>query len=346
MPTAESYVPAGSDYYVWWFPGCPLKVHLALEMVRKFNEQFKVAGSDAIREGLLFGKAMEGATEVLDFQPAASGVPEMAATLANDAGNRLLVGYYRIDTGDRLRPKESDLVLARTCFVQPYQVFLIIQPAAFGPPNASFFFRDSDGKMAEFSLMEFPFEPSLLAGEERDRLKRSQEAAARRSAASRPMAASRRRAGSTGRIVLGVGLLLALLLCAKVISANSGSLQAWWSRIRSVRVDPPRSAPALPTFAMGLRAQRLNEDVEITWSRESAVIVGASSGILSIQDGKSRSDITLDISQLRSSSVLYSPQSDSVSIQLSVTISVSTVTESVMLLLPKKTRQKYPLYRP
>jgi hypothetical protein len=137
-----------------------------------------------------------------------------------------------------------------------------------------------------------------------------------------------------------------MLLCAKVISSNGRSLQAWWSRIRSLHVGSPRPAPAVPTFAMGLRAQRLNEDVEITWGCESAVVVGASSGILSIQDGNSRRDITLDIAQLRSSRVLYSPQSDSVSIQLSVIVSVSTVTESVMLLLPKKGPAKAPTIPP
>src|SRR4029077_14210101 len=104
-------------------------------------------------------------------QPAAGRVSEIVATVSQDGGKRLLVGYYRAEAGDSLRLNDGDLSLARTFFAQPYQVFLIIQPTGFGPPNASFFFHDGDGKMAEFSLMEFPFEPSLLVGEESDWLK-------------------------------------------------------------------------------------------------------------------------------------------------------------------------------
>jgi hypothetical protein len=339
MASTESYAPTG--YYVWWFPGSPLKVHLALEVVRQLREQFQLTGPQSTGEGLLFGKAIEGGTEVLDFEPTDSSVSEAVATLDHDGGRRLLVGYYRIETGDSLRLKESDLALARTWFAQPYHVFLIIQPNEFGPPNASFFFHDRDGKMAEFSLMEFPFEPSLLAGEEHDRLKRSEEAAARRSAAIQPTAAPpprgrprpKPRPDWTRSLGLGIVLLLALL-CGVGVSANSRSLQAWWSRTRFARVEPPRPAAPLSALAIGLRATRENTDVEITWNRGSAVIAAATSGVLSILDGESRRDVSLDISRIRSSSVVYSPTSDQVYLQLSVTTPVSTVVESVMLLLP------------
>ena len=95
----------------------------------------------------------------------------------------MLVGYYRIELSDSLRLTGADLELAQACFTKPYEVFLVIQPTGFGPPNASFFFHDKNGKMAEFSLLEFPFDPSLLAGEERERLRRSHKAAATRLAA-------------------------------------------------------------------------------------------------------------------------------------------------------------------
>jgi len=172
MATTESYASSGVSPYVWWFPGSPVKVHLSLDVVRRLKEQLQLAGGKAVVEGLLFGHAAEGATEVLDFQPAAGSVADALASLAKDGGKRFLVGYYRTETGEHLRLNENNLSLARTCFAQPYQVFLVIQPTGFGPPNAGFFFHDSGGKMAEFSLMEFPFEASLLAGEERDRLKR------------------------------------------------------------------------------------------------------------------------------------------------------------------------------
>lgn len=342
MATVESYVPADLSYYVWSFPGSPLKVHLALNVVRQLSEQLQLADLQAAGEGLLFGKAIEGATEVLDFQSAPGHVPETVAALAQDGGKRLLVGYYRIETGNSLGLNESDLTLARTCFTQPYHVFLIIQASGFGPPNASFFFHDSNGKMPEFSFMEFPFEPSLLAGEERDRLKRLQEAAARRAATIQPSAEPRLlpplrfrpqppfRPGWTSRVAVGLVLLFALL-CGVGVFAGSRFLQAWWSRIRSARVDVPAPSPV----AIGLSAKRQNADVEITWNRESPVIAGATSGVLSIQDGSSRRDIALDIDRIRNSSVVYSPASDQVFLLLSVSTPVTTVSESVMILLPR-----------
>jgi hypothetical protein len=310
-----------------------LKVHLALDVVRRLGEQLQFDTAQTTGQGILFGKTIEGGTQVLDFQPAAGSIPERVAANNHDGSQRLVVGYYRSETSDSLRLNDSDLALARTCFAQPYHVFLIIQLTGIGPPNASFFFHDSNGKMAEFSLMEFPFEPSLLAGEEDDRLKRSQESAARRSAAILPAGDPRPRPDWISRVAFGLLLLLALLGGAG-ISANSRSLQAWWSRTRSTRVNPPRPVPVVSALAIGLHAKREHADVEITWNRESPVITAATSGFLSIQDGGSRRDIALDIDRLRNSSIVYSPASDQVSLQLSVTTPVSTLSESIMLLLP------------
>ena len=180
MASAATYAPSGSSYYVWWFPGSPVRVHLSLDVVRRLGEQLQTAPA----QGFLFGKTADGATEILDFQSSPGPIPESVAALTEDGGKPLLVGWYR--TGESLALNDGDRALARTFFAQPYQVLLAIQRAEFGPPTASFFFHDPDGKMAEYSLMEFPFEASLLAGEERDRLRRSQEAAARRSAALQP----------------------------------------------------------------------------------------------------------------------------------------------------------------
>jgi len=183
MATPSS-APVDPGKFVWWFPGSPIRVHLTLDVVRRLTRQLQIAGAKAAGEGLLLGRSAEGATEVLDFQPAPGRVRETAETMA-EGGKHLLVGYYRIENGD-LRLNEADVQLDQACFGKPYHVFLLIQPTGFGAPNASFFVHDTSGRIAEFSLMEFPFESSLLADEERDRVKRSQEAATRRLAAVEP----------------------------------------------------------------------------------------------------------------------------------------------------------------
>jgi hypothetical protein len=89
-------------------------------------------------------------------------------------------------------------------------------------------------------------------------------------------------------------------------------------------------------LAVGLRARRENADVNITWNRQSPVIQAATSGVLTIKDGTATRAIPLDAFQVRQSSVMYAPSSEQVSIQLSITTPVSTVIESVMLLLPQE----------
>ena len=202
MASAATYAPTGFSYYVWWFPGSPVRVHLSLDVVRRLREQLPTTPA----QGLLFGKTADGATEILDFQSSPGPIPESVSALAEDGGKPLLVGCYR--TGDSLTLNDGDRALARTFFAQPYHVILVVQPAEVGPPTASFFFHDADGKMAECSLMEFPFEPSLLASEERDRLRRSQEAAARRSAALQPAESA-----EPAQKTRGLRRLLPALLC-------------------------------------------------------------------------------------------------------------------------------------
>lgn len=330
----ESRVSRGFHYYAWWFPGSPVRVHLALDVVRRLKEQLH--HGEAPAEGLLFGKATDGTTEVADFQPAPGCVPEAVAALAKDGGQPLLVGYYRIESGDTLRLNESDLALAHACFPRPYQVFLVIQATGFGPPNASFFFHDKSGKMGSVALMEFPFDAALLAGEERDRLRRSQEAVMPASAvpAPQPQAAppEPRRSGR-GRLVLGL-LAAAILAFGTGLSIDRKVLERWWPPQDPAPPAPAPVAPPPTSPAIGLRAKRVNADVEISWDRQSPEIAAAISGVLTIHDGSATRDIPLDAAQVRHSNIVYAPTSGRVTIKLAITTAAHTLIESVMLVLP------------
>jgi hypothetical protein len=334
--TSGTYTATGLSYYVWWFPGSPVRVHLSLDVVRRLSEQLGPGGAQKGGEGLLFGKAVDGTTEVLDFQPAAGRIPEAVEALDKEGAKRLLVGCYRTES-DVLRLNDKDLLLARTCFPQNYHVFLLIQPSGFGPPSASFFFHDADGRMADLSLMEFPFDPSLLAGEERDRLRRSQ-LARRPAVAEAPVREHRPRKGR--RIALALAAVLMLGALGFAVGANMRAIREWVrARVRVERAAPPAVAPApapsLAAISIGLHAHRVNGDVEIAWNRSSPVIAAAQSGVLSIQDGRAKREIVLDATQVRNSSIIYAPTSEQISLQLAITTDVNTVIESVILFLPK-----------
>ena len=72
MATAQTIAPEQAHHYLWWFPGSPVRVHLALGVVqelknRLFNPEAELGHPE---EGLLFGEIRNGATAILDFEPA------------------------------------------------------------------------------------------------------------------------------------------------------------------------------------------------------------------------------------------------------------------------------------
>jgi hypothetical protein len=343
MEQTETHSAAGSGYYVWRFPGSPIRVHLALDVVRRLAKQL----SSGAAEGLLFGKAGDGVTEVLDFQRTAGRVSEAITTLEKYGEKRLLVGYYRTEPGDILRLNDEDLLLARTWLPKSYHVLLLVQPDGSRPPSASFFFHGADGKMVELSLMEFPFEASLLAVEKRGHLGESE--LARKADIPPP---TQLRAVPTFIALSAAGVLLPILGAG--IAVNIPTLREWF--LSRTRVE--RASPALPAAAaspahpftdgsIGLRARRNQGDVEISWNRNSPVIAAAQSGILSIQDGRVNRDIVLDATQVRNSNVIYAPTSEQVSFRLAIATEVNTVIESVILFVPKSGQPaEYPVPMP
>ena len=64
-----TYAPAAPEHYVWWFPGSPVKVHLELGVAQRLKDRLEQFPPGAPEEGLLFGRALDGTTEILDFDP-------------------------------------------------------------------------------------------------------------------------------------------------------------------------------------------------------------------------------------------------------------------------------------
>ena len=88
-----------------------------------------------------------------------------------------------------------------------------------------------------------------------------------------------------------------------------------------------------PSF--GFEATRQNGDVILTWKRDSPIIRSATAGVISIQDGNTTREIQLLAEQVRGGSILYSPVSDQVQMQLRVSTPTANVTESVLVINPR-----------
>jgi TonB family protein len=131
----------------------------------------------------------------------------------------------------------------------------------------------------------------------------------------------------------------AAVICGVVIGSlflyeNLTQFRAGSAPAGSQPVVSPLAAVA-PMPAIGLRAVRQNGDLLLTWNRDAALVARATSALLVIQDGRSERQIPLNATQVQSGSVLYSPVSEQIQMQLTVTGPASSVAESVLVILPK-----------
>lgn len=331
MATGTPPAPASADHYVWWFPGAPLRVHLALPVVRRLCDQLDAAGKGAAIEGVLRGGALDNITAVSDCAPAQGDIRLAAA-------DARVVGYYRV--AGSLALSDTDVALAAECFPHPHQVILLIQPAAFGAPAASFFFHNAGGAMSPLSLMEFPLDAALLAGEERERMRRSQQQSVPAPALVIPAMRARRR-----RVLpaIAAGLFLLLLGGGAWRTVQSGAAEQWLRRspVHSAdRKSPEPVAAETPPrlqsmWTLGLRARRRSNDLEITWNPDSPAVAAATAGKLVIQDGAVRHNLALGPAEVRTSRVLYFPRHEQIDLKLTITAGPTSITEDALVLAPR-----------
>src|SRR5438045_7940147 len=82
--------------YTWNFPICPHRVSVDLSVIRAL--QHDVSSTPAAQQGLLYGEARPGATDIEGWEPLAElGEKEFARAL--EKARRPVVGYYRIRAG-------------------------------------------------------------------------------------------------------------------------------------------------------------------------------------------------------------------------------------------------------
>jgi hypothetical protein len=339
----EHPAPAEPQSYIWSFPGAPIRIHLSLEVVESLAPRFR-GKEGAAPFGLLLGHVDGLTTIVSGFQPLAAAeageIESALAKLAPPSGLSPVVGYYRgqpaAQQHEGLRLNEEDMSLARLFFSAPSNVVLLVQAAGPGPASATFFFRDGGHLNGDFPFLEFPFDAHLLAAAEQHRV----EAAQRRSFGvlpppppPSPVRAKPRRQG-----IWKKGMAWALLAACAGGGAAVGvryflETSPWSLAIPAAAPQTAAIAPA-PMPSLGLQAERQNADLKITWNRESAAISNATLGVISIKDGDSRRTISLEAAQVRGGSLLYTPVSDQVQMELAVATPTGNAAESVLVVLP------------
>jgi hypothetical protein len=175
---------ASEPVYTWIFPGAPVRIRIAIDLVQSIQDAICAALSAVVpveRElwGVLLGHAhSRGVIDIADvksvgYHPATAaaiegGEPEWERAL--DELRSLnpglsVVGYYRTARDGRVQLQEDELPLIQRRFREPHNVFLVIGVSGgHGPnPNAGFFFWDRGRVHSAFSFLPFPFDAGRAA---------------------------------------------------------------------------------------------------------------------------------------------------------------------------------------
>jgi len=109
------------------------------------------------------------------------------------------------------------------------------------------------------------------------------------------------------------------------------ALVGWLLWMRSGGVQPSAAPDA---SSLALRVERSGGQLLLSWNRSLPLLQTAQRAILSISDGDHREDVEMDLGQLRSGSIVYSPITSDVSFRLEVTDlkNGKSVSESVRVL--------------
>jgi outer membrane biosynthesis protein TonB len=79
---------------------------------------------------------------------------------------------------------------------------------------------------------------------------------------------------------------------------------------------------------MGLKVERSGSDLRVSWDRDASILRNATAGRLLVVDGNIQRTLDLDLNELRSGSILYTPMSDNAVLRLNV-LGAESATESV-----------------
>ena len=130
-----------------------------------------------------------------------------------------------------------------------------------------------------------------------------------------------------GPVLAGAAIVLAL-----------GAAYVFYSRPAPSPSTPATGQQAATDKTLGLGIHRLGKDLVLTWDSNAADQLGATAGLLSIQDGPTQKAVGLNVEQLRSGIYLVAPESDHMEIQLTLLLpNERTASQLGIVNLPART---------
>jgi len=150
----------------WRVPQCPFTIEYSPQMLEEIrlavvDAFFSLPRGGAEIGGILLGKYQSGRLTIVEsvplecehaYGPSFTLSPKdhssMAALLDSAQRNppgRQPVGWYHSHTRSEIHLSEADLAIQDHYFTEAWQVALVMQPHAFLPAKAGFFFREANG---------------------------------------------------------------------------------------------------------------------------------------------------------------------------------------------------------
>lgn len=319
MGKPDSQAPAleTPDRYVWASPAGDVRIQVEREAATRLRKAARTGAGG----GLLIGEASEQPSRVVTIR----AVEPLAWSLVMDDEERnqfekavnasgprgRAVGYYRVQAGQELFLNASDLVLMKSFFPEPARIFLLLKRIPGSEPATRYFFWDGGLLRPGWTDAGLPFGRPQGDKEEP------------------PPAAISAPATAAAPIFLddepppraplrALWATAAVLLLAAAIPAAQRFSPAAFERARAWLAGPsrPPAAPARQSFALDV--EKKLGDLVLTWNRSAPAIENAVRAVLFIRDGESERSYDVDITQLKTGIIFYSPQSGDVQFRLEV----------------------------
>ena len=140
----------------------------------------------------------------------------------------------------------------------------------------------------------------------------------------------------TSRISRHHLLWAAGIIAAAALAAGGYLVLTKHTTAQPAPVHPTAVVSTVTNQKLALTAERRGSDLVLSWNRESPTVAGASYGMLIIRGKDTRRDIALSAEQLRAGSIVYTPTTDQVQVELSVVAGEQVTKDSVIVFLPRK----------
>lgn len=299
--------------FLWSFPGCPVQIHLSLDLIERLrSEVLALAPADAEVGGLLIGSASPYSADVqvsdyflvpstggaAQYLVCANGLEQALASCS--ATQRNVIGYFRTHLAPRVQLRAEELECIRKSFSEPKNVFLVIRPHD-GRASGGFFFWQEGSVFGE-STLTFPFSAADLGKQEWTTLVGGLPAESRINSVTKRARETMKLASSRINLALfAVAVLFVILL------------------FTGRELIPVEHTPKKVLGALGLAARRDGLALAVTWNPTSFKQTGIREANLLIWDGPGQPVyLPLSPEQLRSGGTLVTTVSDKVSIRLDI----------------------------